>query len=58
VLVATIIACASVDFGFNFAVDSVWAAAISLCLMVYMFFVLFRDGLEEDEEVIPTFEPL
>ena len=58
VLVATIIACASVDFGFEFAIDSVWTAAISLGLMIYMFFVLFRDGLDEDEEIIPNCEPL
>ena len=58
ILVATIIVCASIDFGLEFALESIWAVGISVSLMVYMFFILFRDGLEEEEEINPNFEPL
>ncbi len=51
VLIATIIACASLDFGLKFALSAVAEGGISLGVFVYMFFVLFRDGLQEDEEM-------
>ena len=59
VLVATIIACASVQFGVSFALDAIWEGGISLGVFIYMFFVLFRDGLAEDEPLPPmNFDPL
>ena len=51
VLVATIIACASVDFGLKFAINTVAKSSLSLAIFVYMFFVLFRDGMQEDQEI-------
>ncbi|MEO6741817.1 MAG: hypothetical protein ABIP20_16350, partial [Chthoniobacteraceae bacterium] len=50
-LVATIIACASVDYGLKFAIGAVAEGGVSLGVFVYMFFVLFRDGLKEDEVI-------
>ena len=59
VLVATILTCASSEFGLSFALDAVWEGGLSLGVFVYMFFVLFRDGLHEDEPLPPVnFEPL
>jgi protease PrsW len=55
VLVATIIVCAAGDYGLDFALSAVSSSAISLAVFVYMFFVLFRDGLAEEEEILdPT----
>jgi len=57
-LAATIIVCASMEYGLDFALTSVAASGISLAIFIYMFFVLFRDGLvEEEENVIPNYEP-
>jgi RsiW-degrading membrane proteinase PrsW (M82 family) len=51
VLVATIIACASTQYGLKFALAAVAEGGISLGVFVYMFFVLFRDGLQEEEAI-------
>ena len=58
VLVATIIVCASIEYGLDFAMKALWSSSIPLAVFVYMFFVLFRDGLQEDEEINFTVEPL
>ena len=50
-LVATIIVCASTQFGLDFALKAVAEGGISLGVFVYMFFVLFRDGLQEEQEI-------
>lgn len=57
-LVGTIIVCASVEYGLDFALSTVFESAIFLAIFIYMFFVLFRDGLLEEEEVLPNYEPL
>ena len=51
VLVATIIACASLEYGLKFALGAVAQGGVSLGVFVYMFFVLFRDGLQEEQEI-------
>jgi hypothetical protein len=58
VLVATIIVCASLEYGLDFALGAITASAIILGFFVYMFYVLFRDGLVEEEAVVPNYEPL
>jgi RsiW-degrading membrane proteinase PrsW (M82 family) len=58
ILVATIIVCASIEYGLDFAMKALWSSSIPLAVFVYMFFVLFRDGLQEDEEINFTIEPL
>jgi RsiW-degrading membrane proteinase PrsW (M82 family) len=50
-LIATILYCASREYGFNFALDALWGGALSLTIFVYMFYILFRDGLQEDEPI-------
>ena len=50
-LVATILYCASCEYGFNFALDALWGGSLSLTIFVYMFYILFRDGLQEDEPI-------
>jgi RsiW-degrading membrane proteinase PrsW (M82 family) len=58
-LVATVIACAAQQMGVDAALTAVAVSGVSLGLFVYMFFILFRDGLEEDAELPePKFEPL
>ena len=52
VLVATILVCASREYGFEFALDALWSGALSLTIFIYMFYILFRDGLQEDEPVV------
>ena len=57
-LVGTIIVCASVEYGLDFALSAIVGSGIFLAIFIYMFFVLFRDGLVEEETVAPNFEPL
>jgi hypothetical protein len=58
VLVATIVVCASVKYGLEFALTSVAVSGVTLAIFIYMFFVLFRDGLgDEEENVEPNYEP-
>ena len=57
-LIATILVCASCEYGFSFALDALWSGALSLTIFIYMFYVLFRDGLQEDEPVTaPVSDP-
>jgi len=57
-LIATILVCASREYGFSFALDALWSGALSLTIFIYMFYVLFRDGLQEDEPVTaPVSDP-
>lgn len=51
ILTATIIACASITYGLKFAVVTMLIGILSLMMFVYIFFVLFRDGLREEEPV-------
>ena len=57
-LIATILVCASREYGFSFALDALWSGALSLTIFIYMFYVLFRDGLQEDEPITaPVSDP-
>lgn len=50
-LVATVIVCAARQSGVDFALAAVASSGVFLSLFIYMFFILFRDGLVEDEEI-------
>lgn len=54
ILVATVIACAAKQGGMDFAIESIKSSAIGLTFFIYMFFILFRDGLREEDEELPT----
>jgi protease PrsW len=56
-LVATVIACAAKQGGMDFAFESIKAGAVGLGFFIYMFFILFRDGLREEEELpVPIYQ--
>ena len=57
-LVATIIVAASMDYGLEFSLKMLAVSGIWLLVFIYMFFILFRDGLTEEETVQPQYEPL
>ncbi len=50
-LVATILVCASREYGFEFALNAILGGALSLIIFIYMFYILFRDGLQEDAPI-------
>ena len=52
ILVATVIVCAARQSGVDFALGAIAASAIFLSLFIYMFYILFRDGLEEEPEMV------
>jgi protease PrsW len=57
ILLSTVLITAAIEYGVKFAGEAVLTQAIVLSLFVYMFFVLFRDGLQEEEEVAaPNYE--
>lgn len=51
-LVSTVIVCAARENGVDFALGAIAASAVFLSLFIYMFYILFRDGLEEEPELV------
>jgi len=59
ILTAAITICSSMEYGFALALGMLFVALIQVGVFGYMFFILLRDGLQEDEpEMKPEFEPL
>lgn len=59
ILTAAITICSSMEYGFALALGMLFVALIQVGIFGYMFFILLRDGLQEDEpEQTHALEPL